>query len=174
VTIAAGPFAIAALLLGVAGAMKALSPNDTATALRRARVPAPPWVVRVGGAVEAAIGGYALAAGDRLGAGLVAASYLAFTAFVVYALVRDLPISSCGCFGKADTPPSRLHVVFNLLAVAASLVVVADPPVAIDRVVRAQPLSGVPFVLLVTIGAYLSFLVLTAVPRTLAAGRAVR
>jgi hypothetical protein len=39
-------------------------------------------------------------------------------------------------------------------------------------VLRRQPLAGVPLVLLTGAGAYLAYLVMAALPRTLAAGSA--
>ena len=42
---------------------------------------------------------------------LVAASYAAFTAFVLLARSRGGVLASCGCFGRADTPPTTTHVV---------------------------------------------------------------
>ena len=37
--------------------------------------------------------------------------YAGFTAFVVIALRRGGVLSSCGCFGRADTPPTRAHAL---------------------------------------------------------------
>ena len=45
--------------------------------------------------------------------------YAGFTAFVVIALRRGGVLSSCGCFGKADTPPTRAHA---LVTGAASVI----------------------------------------------------
>ena len=98
---AVGPFAVAALLLTLGGVLKAARPGDTANALRTAGLPAGPLLVRAGGLAEAGIGGYGLIAADRISAILVAASYLAFAAFVGIALRRGLPIATCGCFGRA-------------------------------------------------------------------------
>ena len=50
----------------------------------------------------------------RCFAALVAVSYLAFAGFVIVALRSGAPISSCGCFGKVDTPPSVVHVVLDV------------------------------------------------------------
>jgi len=171
VSIAAGPFAIAALLLAVAGAMKVASPADTANALRGAGLPASPRLVRAGGAIEALGGAYAFIEGDLIGAVLVALSYVLFAAFVAFALACDLPISTCGCFGKTDTPPSRVHLVFNLAAVIAAVTIAIDPSAGIADAVGSQPLSGVPFVMLVVIGTGLSLLTLSALPRVLASVR---
>lgn len=171
---AAGPFAIASLLLAVGGIFKAVRPGDTANALRGVGLPGGPALVRVGGAVEVAIGCYALATGSRLAAALVLASYVAFAGFVTIALVRKAPISTCGCFGKADTPPSVVHVGVNIGAAAAALAVILDPGVAVADAVRRQPLSGVPFVLLLLVGTAFAFLALSLLPRLLVEVRTAR
>lgn len=174
-SILAGPFAIFSALLAVGGALKAVDPGDTAHALGALGLPHTRLLVRAGGVAEVVVGVGALVVGGPVFAGLVAASYLAFTAFVVVALRRGAPISSCGCFGKVDTPPSSVHVVIDLAAAAiATVVAVAGDPVALPDVLRDQPLAGVPFVLLVLTGMYAAFLAFTALPKTLAAVRVVR
>jgi len=168
----AGPFVVAAALLGLGGASKALEPNDTARALGTLGLPSSPALVRVGGAAELVIGVGALAFGNRVFAVLVGLSYLGFLAFVVLALVRHAPLRSCGCFGKADTPPSAIHVTVNAAAVLVAGAVVADPGVGLPDVLAAQPLLGIPFLLLASVAVYLTFLSLTVLPKNLAAGRA--
>ena len=168
---AAGPFMIAALLVALGGAAKAARPADTANALRGVGVPARPWSVRLGGGLELLIGTYALVVGDRLGAALVAASYLLFAGFVTVALVRRAPIATCGCFGKADSPPSVLHLVLDLGAVVAALAVMADPGVGVGDVLAEQPLAGIPYLLLVATGTGLAYVGLTSLPRVLALAR---
>ena len=66
VSVLAGPFAIAAVLLAVGGALKAVRPRDTAQALTAVGLRFPAFfsartAVRVGGAVEAVVGVGALA-----------------------------------------------------------------------------------------------------------------
>ena len=169
----AGPFLVAALLLTAAGALKAVDPVTTAGALRKAGLPGAPALVRAGGVVEVVIGVAAIATGAPVAAALVALSYALFTAFVVVALVRRLPIGSCGCFGKVDTPPSIVHVVLDLgfAGVAAAAAVAGE--VALPDVVADQPLAGIPFLLLLAIGCSLVFLAFTALPKTMAAVREV-
>ncbi|MGZ4735202.1 MAG: MauE/DoxX family redox-associated membrane protein [Acidimicrobiia bacterium] len=169
----AGPFLVAALLLVAAGALKTYDPATTTGALRRAGLPVPPVVVRVGGAVEVVIGVAAIATGGPIAAGLVALSYLLFTAFVVLAIVRHLPIGSCGCFGKIDTPPSLVHVVLNVGAIVTATAVALGSGGGIGAVLADQDLLGLPFLLFVATATYLAFLALTALPqlRSLETGR---
>jgi hypothetical protein len=174
VNAAAGPFTIAALLLVAGGIAKAIAPRDTANALREVGLPGAPLLVRAGGAIEATIGAYAIATADLASALLVAASYLAFAAFVGVALHRGTPIATCGCFGKADTPPSVVHLGVNLGAAAAAIALAVDPGDGIADIVGDQPLAGVPYLFLVGVGTYVAFLALTLLPRTLALVRVSR
>jgi len=161
----AGPFLIAALLLAGAGAAKAADPSATVGALRGFGLAVPPSAVRVGGGVEVALAVVAAASGNMIAAYAVAVSYLAFTAFVLAARARHLPIGSCGCFGKIDTPPSALHVVVDVGAAAAAVGVATGDGSGLGTVLAAQPLAAVPFVLLVLVGAYAAFTALTVVPQ---------
>jgi hypothetical protein len=168
----AGPLAIAALLLVAGGVAKSRTPLDTALALQAVGIPTSPRVVRIGAVIECAVGIGALFVGSRVLVALVAISYFAFSVFVVGALRAGTPISSCGCFGKIDTPPSRIHVVIDATVAAAALAVaIAGTDVSLPTILPSQPLAGVPFVMLVTMGAALVFLAFTSLPRTLAAVR---
>lgn len=174
-TVLAGPFAIATLVLALGGALKALEPADTANALRALRLPSGRVFVRVGGACELGIGLGALVTGATVLAAVVGVSYLAFGVVVLVALESGRPISSCGCLGKIDTPPSWVHVAIDVIAagVAIAAATAVDTQVALPEVVSAQPLAGLPFVLLVAIGVALVFVAFTALPKTMAAARAL-
>jgi len=174
-SVLAGPFAITCVLLVVAGAAKAARPGDTAQALVGVGVSigrrASRALVRSGGAAEAALGVVAAVTGAHGAALLVACSYAAFAAFVAVALARHAPISTCGCFGGVDTPPSVVHVVVDLAAAAIASGAAASGGVALPDVVAAQPLAAVPFVILVALGTYLVFVAFTALPRAWAAAQ---
>jgi hypothetical protein len=174
-SVLAGPFVIVSALIVLGGAFKAIDPTDTAYALRSLGLPHAVLLVRAGGAVEVVIGVGALVVGGPVFAALVALSYLAFAGFVLFALRSGSPISSCGCFGKVDTPPSPIHVVIDLLAAGvAATVALAGDAVALPDVIGDQPMLGVPFVILAVTGIYLVFLSFTALPKTLAAARVIR
>jgi hypothetical protein len=174
-SILAGPFAIACVLLAGAGVLKAWKPGDTANALQAVGVHlhrrAARATVRGLGVAEAALGIVALLTGNPIACALVAASYVAFAAFVVVARRGGAPIASCGCFGKVDTPPSLVHVVVDLLLAGVCVAAAFTGAVALPDVVRDQPLAGVPFGLLLVIGVYLVFVAFTALPKTMAAVR---
>jgi hypothetical protein len=174
-TVLAGPFAIAAVVLALGGALKALEPGDTAHALRTLRFPVGRTAVRVGGAAEALLATAALVSGLPVLVALVALSYAAFAVVVYVALRSGRPISSCGCFGKVDTPPSWAHIGIDVVSAgfAAAAAFASTSEIALPDVIADQPLAGVPFLLLVAVGVGFVFLALTALPKTLAAMRAL-
>jgi hypothetical protein len=108
------PALVAAGLLALAGAMKVVDPTMTVGALREFGLPSSPALVRVLALAEVVLGILAIVVGGTVLWTLVAASYIAFGMFVVAALRVDAPIGSCGCFGRADTPPHWLHVVIDV------------------------------------------------------------
>jgi hypothetical protein len=178
VSVLAGPFAIAAVLLAVGGAAKAVRPRDTAQALSAVGIKFPRVfpgrvAVRIGGAIEAVIGVAALLVGGPVLCALVAVSYVAFAGFVVVALRTGAPISSCGCFGKVDTPPSIVHVVLDVAFAGVSAAAAFTGDVALPDVLGDQPLAGVPFLMLLAIGCSLVFLAFSSLPKTMAAVREV-
>jgi len=175
-SVLAGPFTIATVVLALGGAFKALEAADTAHALGALGLPTSRTLVRAGGVLEAILAVGALVTGNPALAALVAASYALFAVVVAAALRSGKPISSCGCFGKVDTPPSALHVVLNVAAagVAAGAVFVGASEINLPDVLADQPLLGIPFLLLVAVGVGLVFLALTALPKTMAAARSVR
>ena len=172
-----GPYLAAALLLAAAGLAKVRRPAGTAIALRQVGLPVPEWAVRAGAGAEVAAGCWAFTS-SRPAAGLVALSYLGFAGFVALALRRGSPVSSCGCFGgrnktdNADSPPTLSHAVLNLAAAATAGWAALHAHAGAVIVLRRQPLAGIPLVLLIGAGAYLAYLVIAALPRTLAAGGA--
>ncbi|HET6817380.1 MAG TPA: MauE/DoxX family redox-associated membrane protein [Mycobacteriales bacterium] len=110
------PLLVASALLAVAGAPKAVDPTNTVGALRSVGRRVPPLWVRIFGAAESALGVAALVSGAPAVTLLVALSYAGFSVFLLVALRSGGAVSSCGCLGRADTPPTRSH-----LAVTSSL-----------------------------------------------------
>jgi hypothetical protein len=161
------PFELAAVLLAVGGILKALHPSDTAHALRAAGLPAPPSLVRVAGGAEAAIASVAFVSGLPIAVALVAGSYATFAGFIWTAHRRRLPISSCGCFGRVDTPPSAIHLVLTIAAGLSAVGALAHGANGFAEVLEGQPLGGVPYVFLLVLGSWLAYLALTSLPRLL-------
>jgi hypothetical protein len=171
----AGPFIASAALLGAGGALKVHRPATTARALRAMGLPGSPTLVRAGAAAEVAVAVGALAWASRPFALAVAGSYLAFAAFVLAALRRDVPLSSCGCFGVQDTPPTAGHVVLNLAAAGVALAVAAHPAGA--ALADIAHLGGslferVLFVVLTAIAGWFAYVALTLLPQVLGARKA--
>lgn len=160
----AGPYLASAALLVAAGGAKLLDPLPLVRALRSVGLPAPQLVVRAGALGELVLGLLAVVTGSALAAAGVALSYAAFTGFVLVALRRGGVLASCGCFGKADTPPTRTHVAvtggFALVAAA----VAAAPLGGIGGLVATQPGGALPLLVATAAVAVTAYLVLALLP----------
>lgn len=155
------PFLAATALLGAAGAAKMARPGDTATALRYAGLPATRGRVRAGAALELVLAIAAVAL-PGLATGLaVAASYAAFTAFVVVAARKGWPIASCGCFGRPGTPPMPAHAVLDGAAALASFWWAADHPTSVAATFTGSPPYAAALGLLTAAIAVLAYVAFT-------------
>jgi hypothetical protein len=167
-----GLYLVAAGLLVGAGVAKTIEPGDTARAL--SSLPGlnrtPLWLLRVatrvGAAAEALLGLAALAVPGPLTGGLVCASYVLFAVVTAIVRTRGGALSSCGCFGRADTPASWLHVVLNLvLAIAAAAVAASTSGTTTTiKLLTHQPWAGVPLVFASAVGGWLTYLAMGALP----------
>lgn len=164
----AGPFAAFALLLAIAGTAKAIKPLPTSRALRAANLPSSANVVGLLGAGEALLAVVALFVAGPVPAALIAISYASFAAFIAYAKVRGIAISSCGCFGKPDTPPTLAHLVVNAAAAVIAIIGAAAPGRSPLGQVAHSPGAGVPLAMLMLLTATLSYLALAEWPRVAA------
>jgi hypothetical protein len=160
-------YLVAALMLAVGGVLKARRPAGTTGALRELGFAVPPAVIRIGGAAEVAVGVAAVVGVGPVPPALVGLSYGLFAGFVIMALRRGTPLSSCGCFGETDTPPGWGHVVLNVIAAAVSVAWALQPRPDAVHAVSSQPGAGIPLVLMVVVAAGLVYLVLIELPRTM-------
>src|SRR5688572_9643364 len=104
--------------------------------------------VRVGATAEAALGIVGIARPSAVAATAVAATYLAFTAYVLWLRRTSGSLASCGCFGTPDTVPTSSHVVVNVaLTVAASIVAATSDGAGLTALLDSQPGAGLPLVL---------------------------
>lgn len=160
------PFAAAAVLLGVAGAPKVRDPGDLVRAVRSVGMPFGRGTVRAFAVGEVVVAVAALAVPSRLTAALLALTYAGFTAFVVAALRRGGVLSSCGCFGKADTPPTWAHAAVTGTASVVGLLVAIDPPGASpwSALADSGALAVVGFVALVALVGFLAWQVMAVLP----------
>ena len=179
-----GIFLVACGLLVLAGVAKTVKPDDTARALvllapgTNPRVPPltlARQTVRIGALMETALGTYALFFPRTLTAALVAVSYSLFLCITAYARKRQGPLSTCGCFGRPDTPPTGAHFVLNIVFVTAAVAVALQPPhdTALVSVLKNQPWNGVPLVLASGVGVWLAYLALSPLAVLEAARRLV-
>ncbi len=179
-----GLYLIAAALLVAAGIAKAVRPDDTARAvsalLPRGCAPSQRRLrgaVRAGALAEAMLGLVALVVPRPVTAALVALSYALFAIVVAFARMRGGPLATCGCFGRPDTPATRLHVAVNLaLAGAAAVVAAAGVPNggSIATLLAHQPWAGLPLLFVSAVGLWLTFLALSALAALEGARRLVQ
>lgn len=160
----AGPYLAAAALLVAAGGAKLIDPLPLVRALRSVGLPAPAPLVRAGAAAELLLGLLAAATGSRLAAAGIALSYAAFSGFVLLALRRGGVLASCGCFGKADTPPTATHVAVTAGLAAVAAVVAVRPVGPLPDLLAAQPGHGVPLLVTSAAVAVTAYLVLALLP----------
>ncbi len=156
---AAAFVSVAACLLVVAGVAKVLHPEPAGDALAVLGLSVPPALVRLGAAIEILIALAALLVSGPIPSALVGASYLGFAGFV--ALLRRNPdVSSCGCFGAAEEPPSMRHVIVNVLIGAGCLVAALSSSPSAASLLRQDWPRGLLFVVLSVTAAWLVGLVL--------------
>ena len=168
------PALVVAALLALAGAQKLVDPTMTVGALRALRLPASPFLVRLGSGAELALGVAAISIGGGLVWTLVAISYLALAAFVLAALRGGTMIGSCGCFGRDETPPHPIHLVLDLgLAAVATAMAVTSPAAPLDALAD-HPTDAVAVVAASALALYLLYVAFVELPRTLTAGRPKR
>ena len=149
-----GPFAIAALVVAIAGVAKLRAPAPAAEALVTLGMPPARWLVRLAALVELGLAGWCLASPGRWPAVALA---LAYAGFSVVAALLARRRASCGCFGE-DAEVSVIHVGLSaLLAVICAAAAVWTPPAVLAA-------GSVPLALGVAGAAYAVVLAYTELP----------
>jgi hypothetical protein len=161
-------FFVAAGLLAWSGVTKVLRPDAASAALTAARLPGGRSVGRTLGLFEAGLGLWCLAAPAPAGAALLATAYLAFAGFVVLLLRSRTPVSSCGCLGGEEAPPSVGHVAVDLTMAAFGFAAAVAPrfPGLVSFVVHLR-ISGAVYVIGLVAAVYLASVVTAALPAQL-------
>jgi hypothetical protein len=162
-----GLYLVACGLLVLAGGAKAARPGDTARAIHSLTgLPALVVVVRFGAGAEALLGVAGLIHPTRAIAILVGASYVMFSGFVLYARAKGGVLSTCGCFGASDTPPTLTHAIIDLV-LAASAVTVAWSVASgwLLSILSHQYGKGLPLVAASVLCGWLAYLVLSPLAR---------
>lgn len=148
----------------VPGLPKILHPGDLVRALRSSGLGVHPLLVRAFALAEVLAGGAAILLANRPALVAVALLHAGFTAFVVVALARGGVVASCGCFGRADTPPTRSHAaVTGLLALASAGSAVSPPE---SPWWAADPAPVVVTALLAGLIGFLAWQVMAVLPAT--------
>lgn len=109
------PFFVAAGLLVASGLVKLHDPTPLRRATRELGFPLGGFGVRAFGCAEVVVGSTALFLPSG-GAVALACMYGLFAGVLVKAMRSAVPLTSCGCIGKHDAPPSITHVFLNVTA----------------------------------------------------------
>ena len=160
-------YASAAVLLVVAGAAKLSRPAPGVADLLGFRAPTP--LVRLVGALEAAVGIAALLVGGPA-AWAMGLLYASFAVIVLRAVL--VKAGSCGCFGRLDAPPSRIHVLGNLALAGVSFAAAGTdiaPVQAIAQSISDSPAVGAALAAEIALMAGLGLVAFTALPEALGA-----
>jgi hypothetical protein len=155
---------LAAALLVVAGLVKQVRPRATAQALLDAGLPGSVPIARGVGAVELAVGVWALAAPAAGGALALGVLYLGFVGFLAYVLWTHPEAGSCGCAGPTPVPPSRLHLVLNVIAGLAGLGYALAGPTDASTWLVSLGWVAVPAVFGLALAGWLAVIAVTQAP----------
>jgi hypothetical protein len=156
-----GLYAVAALLLGVGAVAKVLAPASARRALADIGLRVPSGLVRAGALVEAALAASALAISNRVVAGAIALVFFTFFLFTLVAIRRPTTVRSCGCFGRADSPSSTVHVVINLTCAGIAAGAGATGTESVRATLWARPGLAVPYAALVLLATWFAYLCLS-------------
>jgi hypothetical protein len=161
-----GPMTAFAVLLGIGGAAKLWRPEGAVRAIQGLRLPAGRLAVRALAAAEVAIAIGAVVFGTWTTSLLVALSYLGFCGFIVLARADFGSISSCGCFGTADTRPTGTHLFVTVAAAAVALATIVQPVGPLFPALGRQPIDGLPFLVLTGCCVWFGYAALAILPRS--------
>ncbi len=123
-------------------------------ALGQAGLPGGPLVVRLLALGEVAVAGAVLVIGGSAPAAALGLVHLGFAAFVLRLRRSAGPGARCGCFGEAEAPAGRLHVVVNLAASGLVAAALTSELPSLASVLGDQPVLGLPYVAAVVVGAW--------------------
>jgi hypothetical protein len=165
-------FFVAAGLLAVAGVTKLGNPAPTARALENVGLDVGSLPVRCLGGLELVVGVSSLfRPGLQTGAAL-ACLYGGLTAFLVWLRFRpDSASLSCGCLGTQESPPSLLHILSNLVAIACGVWVALHASPSVIGVIKAEGVAAVPYGLSLFVLGWLTTALMVYGPRLMSAYR---
>ena len=160
--------AIALGLLGASGVAKVVNPEPTRRALKAARLPSSTLLSRALGVAEISAALLGLVGPVRASAP-AALLYLGFMLFMLAAVQNRIPLQSCGCFGREETPPSWLHVVYNAGATLflGWIVLSSTSPIPWSL----PPVQIATYIFFAGLGVFASYLLLTRLPQLMQIAR---
>jgi hypothetical protein len=167
------PFFATAVVLALSGLAKLRQPGPLVRMFASTGIPVGPAAVRALSLGELGLGAVCLAAPTRIAAFALGSLYAGFAAFLAWLLVRRIEVSSCGCSGKEDVPPSWIHVGLNLAAAAAAMAAAASGPAfpSVAAAAARLPVGGTGFLVGVAAIAALGALCAAYLPTVLLAYR---
>jgi hypothetical protein len=127
------PFALAAIVLCVAGVAKLRAPGSAAEA-----VGAPTIAVRAFAMGELALGAWALATPGPIPAATVASVYAGFAVLGLVLARRHAP---CGCFGERDQPASAVQSGLSVLLAATAALSAHWSPRSLTWLIERSPVA---------------------------------
>lgn len=146
--------AVFSLLLIVTGSAKVNRPSDVEKALTSLGLPRIRGVGVLLGLVEVIAGITALFFLRMLVVqGLL---YAGFAIWVLVALRSGAPLTSCGCLGRDDTPPTVAHLTLNVLGALVSFGAAAGDP--LDLTLGT---GGFATGAAILVGVFLAYVILT-------------
>lgn len=167
-------FLAAAALLVVAGAAKLRDPGPAGAALATLGLPGGRPVVTAAALLELAVGVAGLLSQRRAVCVAVGCLYLVFACVIAGLLRRRAAAPSCGCLGGAQTPPSFVHLGFDLAATAIAALEASDAHAAgLLALSRRSPVDALLLVGCSAAGTYLAAAVIVLLPGALRAYRSV-
>jgi hypothetical protein len=136
-------------------------------------MPCSALVVRLLAGAEVLLATGVLLAGGWAAVLALGALHLGFAGFITRLRQAAGPKASCGCFGGAEAPAGRLHVVVNLAAAGAVAVSLAGDLPSLPTALGDQAGLALPYAAAVAAAAWATGLCLTSLPALLAAQRQV-
>lgn len=158
-------FAVAAVLLVIAGAAKIVAPAQAVDSLRAAGASMPAIGVRALGTVEAAIGTAAALEPSAATAIALAVAYLGFCLFLLRLIRNGNRNLDCGCFGGSGAQATPAHVALNATALAVCVAAAIDPPASVTSLVEGGTFSGLTAAVGIAACVYAAYLAFTAWPK---------
>ncbi len=155
------PFAVAAIVVVVAGLAKLRKPRVAVAALSELGVPAGTGSVRLLAVFEVALGIACL-----IGPGAVAAAALAccYAAFSLLSLLLARRRASCGCFGEGEAPASAEQSLISAALAAVCIGAAVQAPHDIGWLLAQSPGAAAVLVLGIAASAYATVLAYTQLP----------